>query len=288
MMKNFFIRICFLVTHKISDVIDYVCDMRICKQNLATKVSSAIEEIHSNAPTPYLMLKRIFNHVTLSAEDSFLDVGCGNGRVLAFLKHKKSCNKITGVETSLQSYQSCKQWTCSHSNINCLNKNVLDISLAGYTVLYLYNPFGEKTLQNLIKKIEDEVRQPLTLIYASDNEYGDIFLHRCCWQLQKQFICCQYALIFFAQHPQRVSIWKYSPVIFTQKQSVHPNSPRVKIEDCKLSRSYSDKLKGIKKIDKTHAIYDDGSRDTNVIDKETYDEWYNSDQIEPSWDELGF
>ena len=58
--------------------------------------------------------------------------------------------------------------------------------------------------------------------------------------------------------------------------------------DCKLSHSYSDKLKGVKKIDKTYAVYDDGSCDTNIVDKETYDEWYNSDQIKPSWDELNF
>ena len=212
-MVAFFVRICFFLTHKVSDIIDYVFDKRFCKQNLATKVPKTTEEFHSNAPTSYLMLKEIFSHVKLSAEDSFLDVGCGNGRVLAFLKQKNICNQITGVETNLKSFQFCKQWVGRYSNINCFNKNVLDISLKGYTFLYLYNPFEKKTLRNLIEKIKNEVSRPLTLIYASDNEYGDLFHQHSCWQLQEQFFCYRYGLIFFAQHPQRVSIWKYSPVV---------------------------------------------------------------------------
>ena len=281
-IKNIFIKICFFTTHRISDIVDYVFDMRTCGQNLATKASKTIEEIHSNAPTPYLMLNSIFKHVEISSNDTFLDIGCGNGRVLAFLNKKNSCNQITGIEINQQSFQICKQWTKQHSNITCLNKNVLDISLNGYTLLYLYNPFEKKTLEELIKKIETEVNQPLTLIYASDNEYGKVIVQNSCWHLQNQFYSYRNGLIFFAQYPQRISIWKYTP----KKDS--PNFFRVTNEDCRLTQSYNEKLKGIKKIDEDHAIYDDGTRSHNVINKETYDEWFKDDQIEPSWDELKF
>ena len=59
-----------------------------------------------------------------------------------------------------------------------------------------------------------------------------------------------------------------------------------KNEDCGFESIYHEKVKGIKKIDEDHAIYDDGSGEQIEIDKKTYEELYNSGQIEPSWDEL--
>ncbi len=67
----------------------------------------------------------------------------------------------------------------------------------------------------------------------------------------------------------------------------HTIAGRAKNEDCKLSQSYYAKFKGIRKYDEMHAFYDNGSCDTNVIDKQTYNELYKSGQKEPSWDELG-
>ena len=287
-LKDILTKFCFFATHKISDTIDYIFDKRVCGINLSKTKRCDNKEAHSSAPTTYIKLKSIFDKVNLSSTDFFMDVGCGKGRILAYLKKKELCQNIEGTEINQHAFDCVKQWTEKHPNIKCWNKNILDIPLNKYTILYLYNPFEGNTLQAFIKKIETEVNHPITLIYASDNEYGDILVQNSCWHLQNRFFCYRFGMIFFAPFPQRVSIWKYEP--FQSKQVAENTASNFSVnnEDCKFKSTYYEKLRGIRKIGNNHAIYDDGSGDINTTDKQTYDEWFRDGQIEPSWDELSF
>ena len=83
---------------------DFIIDRRICRQNLIPYVAS-IDRDDKNGiggtgsqSTHYAFLKRIFADVRLTSSDVFMDVGCGKGRVLAFLVKEKCPCPLYGIE----------------------------------------------------------------------------------------------------------------------------------------------------------------------------------------------
>ena len=70
---------------------DAAIDRRICGQSLVPYVPSICRDDKNGIggtgtqSTHYALLRRIFSHIDLTPADVFMDVGCGKGRVLAFL-----------------------------------------------------------------------------------------------------------------------------------------------------------------------------------------------------------
>ena len=57
---------------------------------------------HETVNTSYEALQFFFDQVPLRADDIFVDVGCGKGRVMNFLLKKGVTNRIIGIELDPQ------------------------------------------------------------------------------------------------------------------------------------------------------------------------------------------
>ena len=91
-------------SRRLLNLADAVMDRRICGLSLVPYVSSIFRDNQRGVggtgtqSTHYLLLRRVFSHVNLTASDAFMDVGCGKGRVLAYLIRKKCPCTLYGIE----------------------------------------------------------------------------------------------------------------------------------------------------------------------------------------------
>lgn len=189
-------------------------DLAISGQVLAEyrATSYANEGAHDPTATPYFILDKLFNLMDFDDDSHLMDVGCGAGRVLAFFADRAIPGKATGVELDDTLAAKAQQWAQGFSNLEVINSSVLDQHLAGYTHLYLFNPFDSPILARLIQKIEAEADREITVCHMSDNGESYYYLGRAGWtrQHQGEFQRKDDAVIY--AYPQHYTIWRYAPL----------------------------------------------------------------------------
>ena len=77
-------------------------------------------------PCPYLFLTKINRQLEKENISSFIDLGCGNGRVIYFF-NKKMNIQYTGVELFQDSYASTQRFFINSKNIKIFNQNFFDL-----------------------------------------------------------------------------------------------------------------------------------------------------------------
>jgi len=136
------------------------------------------------APTTNLSLKKILNKLNLQSRQTFLDLGCGKGRVL-LLAAAEGFKDIRGIEFSpvLQQIakKNCKQYlTKKHTTqgITILEMDVRNYQFEGdEEVVFMFDPFSESVLKTVVDNMKKPLATPkckLTIIYRSP-VHKDIF-----------------------------------------------------------------------------------------------------------------
>ena len=136
-------------------------------------------------PSNYVLLERVFNEVnTYPHNQTFLDIGCGKGRVLLVAAHF-GFQKLYGVELipgycqRLQTLIKEKAilFPSASFDVSCNDAAAYAIP-ADVQVLFFYNPFNEivmrKVIGNILKSVA-HARRPLYLIYLNPL-YKPLFL----------------------------------------------------------------------------------------------------------------
>ena len=88
-------------SRKLTHIYDGMCDRRICGCSLVKYVPSLYRETMGatgSQSTCYWALDKMFKGEHFDENDSFIDVGCGKGRVLAYMVSKKYPCSLTGIE----------------------------------------------------------------------------------------------------------------------------------------------------------------------------------------------
>ncbi|MDP1574195.1 MAG: class I SAM-dependent methyltransferase [Coxiellaceae bacterium] len=108
--------------------------------------------------TEYTVLEELFSNISIAARDVIVDVGCGKGRVLAWLMHKKIQNKVIGVEVDLSVASETKERMQHYKQIEILTGDITEeaFPLEG-TIFYLFNPFSELVMRKFIERIENHL-----------------------------------------------------------------------------------------------------------------------------------
>lgn len=108
--------------------------------------------------TEYTVLEKLFSNISIAARDVIVDVGCGKGRVLAWLMHKRIPNKVIGVEVDPSVSSETKKRMQHYRQIEILTGDITKeaFPLEG-TIFYLFNPFSELVMRKFIKKIENNL-----------------------------------------------------------------------------------------------------------------------------------
>ena len=122
----------------------------------------------------YSKLKRILKFAKQYNDTTFIDIGCGLGRAL-IVAHEIGFKKLYGVDISESLISICR----THLQTRDCNAelSISDISNyelpSGRICIYMFNPFGEEKMKELLVKINN--RQEDTLILYHNPKYTYLF-----------------------------------------------------------------------------------------------------------------
>ena len=125
-------------------------------------------------PTPYYCLSLIEKKI-IKKNYTFIDFGCGRGRVIDLIKKNKNVKKIIGIENNIKLRKQLMKLNdhktkiyindCSDNHfLNFLKKNYLKNNL----ILYFYHPFSEKILSLILKKFLNKNKKELKIIIMGE------------------------------------------------------------------------------------------------------------------------
>jgi len=117
------------------------------------------EKIHHGSNSCGKHLKNVFSFMRVDCNDSILDVGSAKGGAINCMR-RFPFKKIAGVEISYSLYRVSiknfkKYYDLRIELFNCDARNFEEYSR--FNMFYLYNPFNEEILEEVIKKIKNSI-----------------------------------------------------------------------------------------------------------------------------------
>lgn len=160
---------------------------------------------------PYPGLDIILGDIVLTREDSFIDIGCGKGRVIAYMVSRKFPCRITGIEINPDVASVAGRWTARLPNVEIIEGDAFGLDYNDYTVLFMYRPMETFTFKMFVEFLEDTLTHPVTLYYYVDSQSGYYLNDRPGWKLitRQQLFFAKGR--FIHKEPQRYSVWSYDP-----------------------------------------------------------------------------
>ncbi|HLI96650.1 MAG TPA: hypothetical protein VKT72_11270 [Candidatus Baltobacteraceae bacterium] len=123
-------------------------------------IGAAIDDATHYEPTPVKECRALLDALPPVDGWKFVDVGAGMGRVL-MLASLRPFRQIVGVEVSGALSELAREnlvrWRRAHDHLACKDLRIVCADAASYAfgrgelVVYLYNPFGERTLARIIE-----------------------------------------------------------------------------------------------------------------------------------------
>ena len=205
------------VGNRLLNLADHCIDQRICGQSLVKYVPSIFRDNENgiggtgSQSTHYIILKRIFSHVELKPSDTFMDIGCGKGRVLAFLVREKCPCPIYGIEHNEEVGKIAVEWAERYEQVHVIIGDAFLLDYNPYTVLFMGRPFLPQTFLSFVEHLESSLTHPITLIYWVDQQSGYLLKKRSGWEMQMREKITRMHGIRIAKVPQGFSIWTYDP-----------------------------------------------------------------------------
>jgi SAM-dependent methyltransferase len=124
-------------------------------------------------PLPYSVIKAVIDRLELGEKDTFVDIGCGKGRVLCYAAQKRLMS-VVGIEINEVLAKVAQE---NANNLRGRNAaiQVLAIPAEQYdyneaTSLYLYNPFDRPIMDLVFKRLTDSYQRfarPVRIAYAN-------------------------------------------------------------------------------------------------------------------------
>ena len=138
-----------------------------------------------SVPTPYYCLSLIEKNISKKKYD-FIDFGCGQGRVINYIRKIQNIQKIIGIENNSKLESKLKKYIDNKTKIyidDCTNNNFLNFLIKKQKgknlILYFYHPFSDKILNTVLKKFLIKSRKEIMIIIM-----GEIFIYS---NLKKKF-----------------------------------------------------------------------------------------------------
>lgn len=197
-------------------------DRKICGCSLVKYVPSLYRETKGatgSEPTHYSFLEEIFADADLKSNDRFLDIGCGKGRVLAFLIRKGANWDLYGIELNPEIAAYAQNWTEQYVHAEIIQGDAFAIDYNAYTILSLGRPFETEAFIKFVQKAESELTHPITLYYWWDSQSGNYLDGRPGWTLHRRKWFFKHALLPVYPYPQRYSVWTFTPTCCRQSDA---------------------------------------------------------------------
>lgn len=119
--------------------------------------TSRFKDMRDYSPSPYGRIEKMVHYLNPGKDDIFVDFGCGKGRVV-FLVALKKLKKSIGIEinphligAARRNLAGCR-WR--RSPVELINTDAADYPITDENIFFIFNPFGEKTLEKVIFNIK--------------------------------------------------------------------------------------------------------------------------------------
>lgn len=139
----------------------------------ALGISTIGEETLSpeRTPTSYRMIRRLVAALQPGPHDSFVDIGCGRGRVLC-IAARYPVARVAGVEINATSAAAAKANLARLRGRRARDWSVtagsaLDYDYDGATILYFYNSVQGDLLRQLLERVRVTAGRPLRFVYVN-------------------------------------------------------------------------------------------------------------------------
>ena len=189
-------------------------DKKFCGKELGVFVPSPFTRSHGatgSQSAPYLGLDIVLNGLDLTPDDSFIDIGCGKGRVLAYLLDKGYSCRLTGVEINPQVASVARSWSSGYSNVEIVEGDAFGLDFNDYTVLFMYRPMDMDAFILFVNLLEMTLTHEIRLYYYADGESGFYLNERPGWNLKIREGIYRVKGRYIHTVPQRYSVWTYTP-----------------------------------------------------------------------------
>lgn len=133
-------------------------------------------------PTPYLILQKIFCKYKFKQTDSFIDIGCGAGRVLC-VAAMCGCKHVAGIEIDCDLVIKClgNLKKCAKKkdfSYHIYNDTYQRFKLFDqYNNYFLFNPFSIKHFVRFVRLLLVKTEQIRLFLYCPPDEYINYLKH---------------------------------------------------------------------------------------------------------------
>ena len=111
------------------------------------------------ATVNYSTVWRVLNHLALAPSDTFVDIGCGKGRILCCAA-RYPCKQVVGVDLSAglcaDARANAERVRGRKAPILVYQGNAESFDYSDATVCFLFHPFGATTLDLVLDKIRQD------------------------------------------------------------------------------------------------------------------------------------
>ena len=134
-------------------------------------------EFQTNA---HYTIRKAIKIVGPSQDDTIVVIGCGKGRALSHFARLR-VNGVIGIEISPElsaiAEGNMRRLRGKKAPTRIINTDAVLADFSEGSVFYMFNPFGEKTLHSVLKKLElshKKSRKKLTIIYVNP-KFSSVF-----------------------------------------------------------------------------------------------------------------
>lgn len=189
-------------------------DLRVCGVELVSGKFSERRDSNgaTNAvSTPYGALAEILGHERFTPEDSFVDIGCGHGRVLAYLQDSGFPGKIAGIELDPEVAAFAQSWAKRYDRIEVVCGDALEQDLSRYNVFYLWKPMLADFFRKFVARLEESASRPVRMYYLTDFDTAGFLTGRPGWRELRRMRVYRHRGLPQFYSPQDCSVWEYDP-----------------------------------------------------------------------------
>jgi len=143
-------------------------------------------------PTSYRMLRKLFREVPIQEDDVFVDLGCGKGRVVAFVAQELHIKEALGIEVvpelALIAQENIERINAA-SPASIIREDAAKADLSQGTLFFFYEPFGRQSMERILEKIRNSAEMnPRTIRILCVNLNAKDLLDGARWLVREKII----------------------------------------------------------------------------------------------------
>lgn len=136
-------------------------------------------------PLPYRAIQAILSRMELQENDTFVDIGCGKGRVVCCAA-RKPIHLALGIEVDEKLWSQAKinleRMRGKRARASVIKAAAQDVSYAEATACYLFNPFGARTLSRVLEGLKASLEEsPRHLRICYVHPVHSALIDECSW-----------------------------------------------------------------------------------------------------------